>query len=265
VSPPARPGPDAAPRDLVSIGEVMNRLRPEFPEITISKIRFLESEGLVEPRRSPSGYRKFAPADVERLRYVLRVQRDRYLPLRVIKDHLDALDRGLEPPALPVGPDVPEPREPAVDAAAADGGLPDGPGPADGAVRLTRAELLAAAGIDDAALTRLEEFGLVEALPVADVPGGVYPADAVLVARVAAALGAYGLEPRHLRPVKVAADREAALVEQIVAPLLRRRDARAKADAEGTLRDLVALTSRLHQALVTASLRPLRHSADARG
>ena len=87
-------------RAFMSIGEVLGQLRSDFPDITISKIRFLEAEGLVEPERTASGYRKFSREDVERLRYVLSAQRDHYLPLRVIKEHLDAIDRGLEPPAL---------------------------------------------------------------------------------------------------------------------------------------------------------------------
>ena len=92
----------------MSIGEVLGALRPEFPDVTISKLRFLESEGLVEPARTPSGYRKFSHADLERLRYVLEAQRDHYLPLRVIKEHLDAMDRGLELPDQPGGrPRVP--------------------------------------------------------------------------------------------------------------------------------------------------------------
>ena len=88
-------------RAYLSIGEVLGKLRSEFPDITISKIRFLESEGLIEPQRTPSGYRKFTGGDLERLRYVLEAQRDQYLPLRVIKENLDALDRGLQPSPTP--------------------------------------------------------------------------------------------------------------------------------------------------------------------
>ncbi|MGR7002894.1 transcriptional regulator FtsR [Yinghuangia aomiensis] len=141
-------------RALVGIGEVMALLRPEFPDVSVSKIRFLEAEGLVEPQRTPSGYRKFGPTDLDRLRYVLRAQRDQYLPLKVIKDHLDAIDRGLEPAEDGLGA-----------ASAAADASPPAP------VYFTRAELLAAAGIDDAALTRLEEFGLIEARRVVEVAG----------------------------------------------------------------------------------------------
>ncbi|MGH3243750.1 MAG: transcriptional regulator FtsR, partial [Spirillospora sp.] len=135
-------------RSLMTIGDVLGLLRPDFPDITISKIRFLESEGLVEPQRSPSGYRKFADADVERLRFVLTAQRDHYLPLRVIRQHLQARDRGENVP--PLGP---QPRRPrtlvAADTTAE-----------DPAVRLTRRQLLDGAGIDEALLARLEEYGL---------------------------------------------------------------------------------------------------------
>ncbi|WTW92816.1 MerR family transcriptional regulator [Streptomycetaceae bacterium NBC_01309] len=316
-------------RALVGIGEVMAMLRAEFPDVSISKIRFLEAEGLVEPQRTSSGYRKFGPSDVDRLRYVLRVQRDQYLPLKVIKDHLDAIDRGLEPSEDGLGAALA-----AADADRADdahGGAEPGP-----VVLLSRAELLAAAGIDEAALARLEEFGLIEPRrPAADahtvpaapgrdaagdaaaasdaasgagnspengpgsgaalgpIPGAreesrrdangtaagpgapgadavkpharevkadagpQYDGDALVVARLVSALGEYGLEPRHLRQVKAAADREAALVEQIVAPLLHRRGAGAKSGAEETVRDLLSLTSRLHTVLVGAALRPL--------
>ncbi|WP_020548712.1 MerR family transcriptional regulator [Embleya scabrispora] len=244
--------PAAAGSVSLSIGGVLTLLRPEFPDISISKIRFLEAEGLIEPQRSPSGYRKFGAADIERLRYVLRVQRDRYLPLRVIKDQLEAMDRGLEP----AGP-TPAEAERFQDA----DGDPGSAGREGTTVLLDRPGLIAAAGIQDVDLARLEEFGLIQ--PHRPRPGGtdgehavLYDGDALVVARLVAALGRYGVEPRHLRQTKAAADREAALVEQIVAPLLHRRGARAKAGAEETVRDLLALTSRLHTVLVTTALAP---------
>ncbi|MDI2129714.1 MerR family transcriptional regulator [Yinghuangia seranimata] len=225
----------------------MAMLRAEFPDVSISKIRFLEAEGLVEPQRTPSGYRKFGPSDIDRLRFVLRAQRDQYLPLKVIKDQLDAIDRGLEPDGDGAG--FPAPGGP-------DGAGPDGEPREPAPVVFDRAELLAAAGIDEAALARLEEFGLIEPEAGPDGAPG-YGGDALVVARLVTALGEYGLEPRHLRQVKAAADREAALVEQIVAPLLHRRGAGAKSGAEETVRDLLSLTSRLHTVLVGAALRPL--------
>jgi len=227
----------------MSIGEVLNLLRPEFPDVTISKIRFLEEQGLVEPERTPSGYRKFAHEDVERLRYVLSRQRDHYLPLRVIREHLEAIDRGLEPEPLPGGgpPRVPrlveEPGTPERFARRRD-------------LRLPRAELLEAAGIDEALLAALESHGLLAARRGT----GRYDAEALVVARTAGELAAFGIEPRHLRAFRTAADREAGLVEQVVAPLRRQRDTEAAARAEETAREVAAACVRLHAALVKTAL-----------
>lgn len=231
------------PRATLSIGEVLAELRPEFPDVTISKIRFLEDQGLIEPDRTPSGYRKFSAADVARLRYVLAVQRDHYLPLRVIRDHLAAVDNGLEPPPLPGG----VPRVPRL---VAEGGeLTDG----RVEVRLTRAELAESAGIGEPLLADLEAFGLV-----APRPGGAYDGDALTVARAVGELAAYGIEPRHLRTVRTATDREAALVEQVVAPLRHQRAGQPGARADEVAREVVPIFVRLHEAL-------LRSTVDRRG
>ncbi|CAL9358898.1 transcriptional regulator FtsR [Streptomyces sp. enrichment culture] len=230
---------DAGDR-LVSIGTVLNQLREEFPEVTISKIRFLEAEGLVEPRRTASGYRKFSPDDVERLALILRMQRDHYLPLKVIREHLDALARG-EPIQLPAQGVRGEPSE---------GGSPWEPDEDRvTAARLGRAELLAAAEASEEELAEWESYGLVT--PTAD---GGYDAEAVTVARLVAELGRFGLEPRHLRAVKAAAEREAGLVEQVVAPLRRHRNPQTRAHAEATAKELAALSVRLHAALVRSAL-----------
>ncbi|MDX3232777.1 MerR family transcriptional regulator [Streptomyces sp. ME19-01-6] len=229
----------------MSIGTVLNLLRDEFPEVTVSKIRFLEAEGLVEPRRTPSGYRKFSPKDVERLGQILRLQRDHYLPLKVIREHLDALERG-ERPQLPV---------------AASGALPEGSagsaeeGPESAlerptAARVGRAELLAATGIDEGKLAEWESFGLIG--PGAD---GGYDIEAVTVARLVADLGRFGLEPRHLRIMKAAAEREVGLLEQVVAPLRRHRNPQTRAHAEASARELADLSVRLHAAFVQSALR----------
>jgi DNA-binding transcriptional MerR regulator len=221
----------------MSIGTVLNVLRDEFPEVTISKIRFLESEGLIEPQRTPSGYRKFSAGDVERLGHVLRMQRDHYLPLKVIREHLDAMERGEAFP-LPVvgrqrtGDDVPpQPREERTVA------------------RVGRAELLAAADIDEGVLAEWESYGLIA--PLAD---GAYDAEAVTVASLVAELGRFGIEPRHLRVMKAAADREAGLVDQVVAPLKRHRNPQTRAHAEARTKELAALTVKLHAALVKTAL-----------
>ncbi|MEV4615820.1 MerR family transcriptional regulator [Kitasatospora sp. NPDC049258] len=230
--------------ELLSIGAVLAFLRDDFPEVTISKIRFLEAEGLVEPQRTPSGYRKFSPADVERLAYVLRMQRDHYLPLRVIREHLDAIERGEQPPALPAPEHRPGPME------EADRELVAAGSPSPG-VRLGRAELLAAAEAVEGELAEWEAYGLVSA-----GPDGGFDGDTLQIARLVAELGRYGLEPRHLRAMKAAADREVALVDQVVAPLRRHRNPQTRAHAEATARELATLSVRLHAAMVQAGLRP---------
>ena len=200
----------------LSIGEVLGQLRGDFPDVTISKIRFLESEGLIEPERTASGYRKFSTREVGRLRYVLQAQRDHYLPLRVIKEHLEALDRGLEAP----GPAGGTPRVPRALTAARDA-LPGPeaflPDPAD--LRLSREELLRESGLDEAHLDALEQYGLVT--PRAG--GQHFDADALEIASTVALMARFGIEARHLRPFKSAADREVGLVEQVVTPLVRQR------------------------------------------
>jgi DNA-binding transcriptional MerR regulator len=235
-------------RAFMSIGEVLASLRADFPDVTISKIRFLESEGLVEPERTPSGYRKFSRDDVARLRYVLSAQRDNYLPLRVIKTHLEAIDRGLEPPATAGGgPQVPR-------ALVVADGLP---GPDSFAretteLRLSREELADAASIEPAQLDMLEQYGLV-----APRPGGYFDGDALVVAKTVAEMSRFGLEPRHLRAFRAAADREVGLVEQVVAPMVRQRNPEARGRAEEVARELGSLSVRLHAMLVKSGLRPL--------
>jgi DNA-binding transcriptional MerR regulator len=229
-----------------NIGEVLDLLRPDFPGVTIPKIRFLEDKGLVKPERTPSGYRKFSPEDVDRLRYVLRMQRDHYLPLRVIGEHLDAIDRGLAPP--PIDPTVPT--VPTVALA------PDGlPSPESFSrrdhLRLSRKELLKIAEIPEELLGQLEQYGLVKA----KAGTGHYDTDALVIATTARELAEFGLEPRHLRAFKTAADREVGLVEQVVAPQKRGRDAAAKARADDTVSEIAALSVRLHATLVKAGLR----------
>jgi len=256
-------------RSGASIGSVLAQLRPEFPDVTISKIRFLESEGLIQPERTAAGYRQFSATDVERLRYVLAAQRDHYLPLRVIKEYLDARDRGeperaaqrlpgqsSERATAARWPQPPRPLASALDA------IPD-PEPdratepgepefleATGPARLTQEELLAAAGISRAALTQLEQFGLVR-----PGPAGFYDNDAVQVAKTAHAMTDFGLEPRHLRAFRSSADREIGLLAQIVTPMSRQRDPDARARADEVVRELAVLSVRLHAQLVKIGLR----------
>lgn len=201
--------------ELRSIGQVLAAMKAEFPDVTHSKIRFLESEGLITPHRAPSGYRRFSPEDERRLRYILSVQREHYLPLRVIREHLDMMDRGLQPPAIeslrPVAPE----------------GTADGPAPAAPAsqpptaaapVRLDRADLLEASGLSEASLIELEKYQIV--LPTRGTR--YYGREALVVARAAKQLAEYGLDARHLRAIKMSADREVGLVEQAIAPYVRR-------------------------------------------
>jgi MerR family regulatory protein len=218
-------------RGYLSISEVLARLRADFPEITHSKIRFLEGEGLIEPARAPSGYRRFDASDVERLRFILTAQRDQYLPLRVIKERL-----GRGEPAAAEPPD----------------GGPSGPGPL-----LTRRELLDRAGITEPQLTELESFGLLRKA------GRLYGPDALEVAATAAALGGYGVQPRHLRAIQAAVDRETALIEGVVAPILKQRGPAARELAGQTAGELAALAVRLHQALIEGALAEAGLSAPA--
>jgi DNA-binding transcriptional MerR regulator len=230
----------------MNIGQVLDLLRPDFPGVTIPKIRFLEDKGLIKPERTPAGYRKFSPADVDRLRYVLRMQRDHYLPLRVIGEHLDAIDRGLEPPPI-------EAVVPTVPTVAL---TPDGlPSPESfrrhGDLRISRRELLKIAGIDEELLAQLEQYALV-----APLPGTAhFDTDALIVAQTARELADFGFEPRHLRAFKTAADREVGLVEQVVAPLARGRDTAARGRAEEAVNEIAALSVRLHATLVKTGLR----------
>ena len=228
-------------RAYLSIGEVLTRLRSEFTDITISKIRFLESEGLIEPQRTPSGYRKFTTNDLERLRFVLLAQRDQYLPLKVIKENLDAMDRGLTP-AKAVG-GVATPR-----LAAADGVLTADQFASDNDLRLTRAELLSASNLTDEQLTEIESYGLVV------IRGRHYDSDALAVAKAVAEISTFGIGARHLRAFKTAADREIGLVEQVTTPLLRQKGSESKARAAEVERELASLSIRLHASLVRAGL-----------
>lgn len=227
-----------ARRRALTIGRVLEALREEFPEVSISKIRFLEAEGLVEPARTPAGYRQYSPADVERLRYILRAQRDRFWPLKVIGEALDALDRGLEP----TGPetwDRPQPPRPTAD--------PDLPTAADlratTMVRLTLDELAESAGLDAAVIESLTGFGLLRP----DEHGFFGDSD-LQVAHAASGLAGFGIEARHLRAFRTAADREVGLIEQAL------MTTRSEAQREQRAADVAVLCLRLHSALVKGGL-----------
>ena len=227
-------------RAYLSIGEVLSKLRIDFSDITISKIRFLESEGLIEPQRTPSGYRKFTNSDLERLRFVLLAQRDQYLPLRVIKENLDALDRGLIPASTIGG--VATPR------LATQYGEIAGLASDEQDLRLTRNEILSAAGISDEQLTEIESYGLIT------IRGRHYDADALTIAKTIVSISAFGIGARHLRAFKTAADREIGLVEQVTTPIRSQKGSEAKAKADEVEKEIASLSIKLHASLVRAGL-----------
>jgi DNA-binding transcriptional MerR regulator len=218
-----------------TIGEVLNHLRQEFDDVSISKIRFLESEGLIRPGRSESGYRQFSSEDVDRLRYILAAQRDRYLPLRVIKDELSRLDAGLPVETEPI--ERPDQRATGErDRAAL---LTD--------VSLDRGELAHASGLSGAEIEELVANGII---------GGSEPFDgaALRAARLAAEMLRRGLEPRHLRAYRLAAEREADRIEQLVTPLLAQRNPESRRVASARAEELVTLGAQLHRLLLDAHL-----------
>lgn len=233
----AADGTSSAPRRL-TIGKVLATLSEDFPDVTASKIRFLETEGLVLPHRTPSGYRTFTDDDVSRLRYILSAQRDRYWPLKVIREALDALDRGLSDPGEAAG-GRPQPPEPEAD--------PEVPAPHDllprSAVSLTGPELREATGIDRETMHALETYGLLQA-----DERGHFGHDALAVAAAAHTLAAHGLEARHLRPFRTAADREIGLVDQVLATR------RGSGTREERAAEITSACIALHVALVRAGL-----------
>ncbi len=227
----------------LGIGKVIDELRSEFPELSITKIRYLESEGLIVPERTPSGYRKFSYGDVERLRFILRQQRDRFWPLGHIRQVLEDMDRGVVPPeevngavavpTLVLGQD----------------GLPTAATFTEGRsqIRLSRAELIDSAGITSALLDSIEQYGLISRRK----SQAYYDGHDLTVASVIAELAGLGLEPRHLKIFRTAADREIGLFEQIVSPVAKQHDKARTAELTGAI---AALSIRLHTVLVKDGL-----------
>jgi DNA-binding transcriptional MerR regulator len=261
----------------MSIGEVLAILKPEFPDITVSKIRFLEGAGLVQPDRSASGYRKFSEDDVARLRFVLRAQRDQYLPLRVIRQRLADLEAvgGLYakggPPSSTDLPDDASAESPPrrqqrqqEEPAAADPSAPGrllGTPPSD--AQFTRDELCRAAGASVEHLAELESFGLVSPRGTGE-RGSWYNGDDLVLLRLARDLAEYGLEARHLRMYKTFAEREAALFEQVVAPLVRQRNPEAHARARETLQTLAELGGRMRNLALRVAVSGLADGRETR-
>ncbi len=253
-----------AERAHLSIGEVLALLQEEFPDVTISKIRFLESQGLLDPERTPSGYRKFYEPDIDQLRWILTQQKENFLPLKVIKGRLEGRpdsepvetnDQTPEPepepePQLPLpAPAAPPARSNRSRPAQTSATLDRGPS----AVSLTRDELSSATGLPDKIITELERYGLVVGRPMGR--DTLYDEDALVVARLAAGFLRYGVEARHLRMYKVAADREASFFEQVVMPLVKQRNPAARQQAVDNLTDLASLGERLRGAMLRNALK----------
>lgn len=208
---------------LLGIGQVLARLAPEFPALTSSKLRFLEVQGIVTPARTASGYRKFAPADVERLTLALTLQRDHYLPLSVIRQYLDDRDAGREP-------DVPAP--PSIHQASA---------------RYSRADLLHAAGAAPQLLNDAISTGVMTAAES-------YGDQALALLRSLVALDRHGIEPRHVRVMRQSAEREAALIESAMSSVLRRTDAASRARADELAPELAARLDEVRLVFVKAAI-----------
>ena len=225
-------------RDYLSIGEVLETIRPDFPDVSISKIRFLEAEGLIAPERTGSGYRKFYDSDVKRLRYILSLQRDHFLPLKVIRERLAEFESNGGEPAAPAAP--PQGTR-ATEAPAPSRDLGD--------VSLSRAELKKTAGLSDDQLSGLEEFGLLAAGKER------FDGDDLTIAKAAKGLFEFGVEPRHMRMFRQLAEREASFVEQIVTPMARKKDRDAQRAAARSAQNLLGLSRSLREALLRSSLK----------
>jgi DNA-binding transcriptional MerR regulator len=236
----------------MSIGAVLDLLRPDFPDVTISKIRFLEAEGLVTPERAASGYRRFTAYDCARLRFILTAQRDQYLPLKVIKAQLDAQPDGELPlvgspygvPRLvSVGDDTPGTSADADPAAVV-----------ATRIRLSREDLLERSGVDAELLTALLRAGVITT-----GPGGFFDEHAVMILQCARALGEYGVEPRHLRAFRSAADRQSDLIAQIAGPLVKAGKTGSRDRADDLAREVAALAITLHTSLIKSAVRDVLH------
>jgi DNA-binding transcriptional MerR regulator len=216
-------------QDLLSIGEVINQLRDEFPDVSVSKIRFLESQGLIDPHRTSSGYRQFGRDELARLRFILEQQRDHFLPLKVIKSKLTLWERGEESVM----------RSESAGAVDSDG------------EPLTRDDVLQRSSLTEDHLDKLMEAGVIK--PVGDT--SVFPHEAATAATEARRLLDLGLEPRHLRAVMLAAEREAELLRQLVGPLMRATNSEAKERARDMLSASTDSVLAMHRALVNGEIR----------
>lgn len=252
-------------REHLSIGEVLALLQTDFPDITISKIRFLETQGLIDPERTPSGYRKFYDDDITRLRWVLIQQRDNFLPLRVIRERLASGELDVDPAG-----DT-DTEEHSGDVAPASGTTNPGDAGSDGpvsavdaygtgalldagpsAITLTLDELATASGLSPAELADLERYGFLSSRQLG--PSTYFDGGALAVAAIAAKFAAFGVEPRHLRMFKTSAEREASVYEQVVMPLVRQRNPAARRAAIDQLEEMAVLGARMRVAMLRAAL-----------
>ena len=235
----------AGTRNYQSIGEVLVSVKTEFPDITISKIRFLEAEGLIEPERTPSGYRKFYGHDVERLKAILRMQRDEYLPLKVIKERLLQQDEGAED-GLASSPDG---EAPSGEDATAEDEIAEAPT----GLQMSLEEMSTATGIDRERIKELEAFGIISS----HGPEGAryYDGDDFIVLSIVRDFFRYGIEARHLTMYKHFADRESTFFDQIIAPTLRQKNPDARRTAAQTLANLSVTSRKFKQALLRTNLR----------
>jgi DNA-binding transcriptional MerR regulator len=240
----------AGTRNYQSIGEVLVSVKTEFPDITISKIRFLEAEGLIEPERTPSGYRKFYSHDVERLKAILRMQRDEYLPLKVIKERLIRQDSGAEDVDGSVDGGVATDGDASAEEEIAD--APTG-------LQMSLEEMATATGIDRERIKELEAFGIISS----HGPEGAryYDGDDFVVLSIVKDFFRYGIEARHLTMYKHFADRESSFFDQIVAPTLRQKNPDARRTAAQTLANLSVTSRKFKQALLRTNLRDHLRSA----
>jgi DNA-binding transcriptional MerR regulator len=221
----------------LTIGGVANMLKKEFPSVSVSKIRFLESEGLIHPPRTSSGYREFRPEDVERVRYILRQQRDHFLPLKVIKDNLSSWERGEEPTLSPVAGPPP-------DTYFGQAGEPMG-----------EEDLARAAGMPVTLVGELVDHGILQSRPGPDGPA--FTSDDVDIARSAYRMIGHGLESRHLRAIRQGANREIDLFRQLTATLLRHANPAARRQAAEVLADVAQAAREMQEAMVKTELREI--------
>ena len=243
--------PDSPALAGMSIGAVLDLLRPDFPDVTISKIRFLEAEGLVMPQRAASGYRRFTAYDCARLRFILTAQRDHYLPLKVIRAQLNAQPDGELPP---IGSSYGVPRLVSVPDGGEAGAGSDAAAVAPTRIRLSREDLLERSGVDDDLLTALLKAGVITT-----GPGGFFDEHAVVILQCARALSEYGVEPRHLRAFRSAADRQSDLIAQIAGPVVKAGKAGARDRADDLAREVAALAITLHTSLIKSAVRDVLH------